>query len=98
MEKIDKPWIAFKVLAAGAVHPKKSFRYAFENGADFVVRCNMRLLLMLVVLASTASVYGAEVKSPIPASMVQISRAVLYPHSNKLSQAKEKAHALFNEM
>lgn len=36
MESIDKPWIAFKVLAAGAVHPKKGFRYAFENGADFI--------------------------------------------------------------
>ncbi|WP_146438764.1 DoxX family protein [Crateriforma conspicua] len=36
MESIDKPWIAFKTLAAGAVHPKKGFRYAFENGADFI--------------------------------------------------------------
>ncbi len=36
MEKLDQPWIAFKTLAAGAVHPKKGFRYAFENGADFI--------------------------------------------------------------
>ncbi len=36
MESLDKPWIAFKTLAAGAVHPKKGFRYAFENGADFI--------------------------------------------------------------
>ena len=36
MESLNKPWIAFKVLAAGAVHPKAGFRYAFENGADFV--------------------------------------------------------------
>ena len=35
MESLDKPWIAFKVLAAGAVHPKNGFRYAFEQGADF---------------------------------------------------------------
>ena len=35
MESLDKPWIAFKVLAAGAVHPKDGFRYVFENGADF---------------------------------------------------------------
>lgn len=35
MESLDKPWIAFKVLAAGAVHPKDGFRYAFEKGADF---------------------------------------------------------------
>lgn len=36
MESLDKPWIAFKTLAAGAVHPKEGFRYAFENGADFI--------------------------------------------------------------
>jgi hypothetical protein len=35
MESLSKPWIAFKVLAAGAVHPKEGFRFVFENGADF---------------------------------------------------------------
>lgn len=36
MSKVDKPWIAFKVLAAGAIHPRDGFKYAFENGADFI--------------------------------------------------------------
>ncbi len=36
MGKIDKPWIAFKVLAGGAIAPDDGFRYAFENGADFI--------------------------------------------------------------
>ena len=36
MRKVDRPWVAFKVLAAGAIPPKDGFRYAFENGADFV--------------------------------------------------------------
>ena len=36
MKKVNKPWIAFKVLAAGAIHPKEGFEYAFEGGADFV--------------------------------------------------------------
>ena len=31
-----EPWIAFKVMAAGAIHPKQAFRYAYERGADFV--------------------------------------------------------------
>lgn len=31
-----RPWIAFKVLAAGAIHPRNGFKYAFENGADFL--------------------------------------------------------------
>ncbi len=36
MKTIKQPWIAFKVLAAGAIHPDVGFRYAFENGADFI--------------------------------------------------------------
>lgn len=34
-QKIKKPWIAFKVLAAGAIRPLAGFSYAFVNGADF---------------------------------------------------------------
>jgi hypothetical protein len=36
MQEVEKPWIAFKVLAAGAIRPESGFRYAFENGADFI--------------------------------------------------------------
>lgn len=36
MKSIEKPWIAFKVLAAGAYLPRDGFRYAFQNGADFI--------------------------------------------------------------
>jgi uncharacterized membrane protein YphA (DoxX/SURF4 family) len=36
MKSRPEPWIAFKTMAAGAVHPKDGFRYAFESGADFV--------------------------------------------------------------
>ena len=35
MKTLETPWIAFKVLAAGAIHPSVSFKYVFENGADF---------------------------------------------------------------
>ncbi len=35
METVDRLWIAFRVLADGAIHPREGFRYAFENGADF---------------------------------------------------------------
>ena len=37
MEKIDKPWLAFKVMAAGAIRPNVAFSYAFRNGADFIL-------------------------------------------------------------
>ena len=30
------PWIAYKVLAAGALKPEDGIKYAFEHGADFV--------------------------------------------------------------
>ncbi len=36
MKTVNKPWIAFKVLGAGVSHPSKGFKYAFENGADFL--------------------------------------------------------------
>jgi hypothetical protein len=36
MKTVSKPWIAYKVMAAGAIHPQEGFRYAYENGADFV--------------------------------------------------------------
>ena len=37
MKGVKKPWIAFKTMAAGAIPPKNAFRYAFLNGADFVL-------------------------------------------------------------
>ncbi len=36
MRKVEKPWIAYKVLAAGAIHPRDGFKHAFQNGADFL--------------------------------------------------------------
>jgi len=36
MKKVDKPWIAYKVMAAGAIHPRDAFKYAYDNGADFI--------------------------------------------------------------
>jgi uncharacterized membrane protein YphA (DoxX/SURF4 family) len=36
MEGLEKPWIAFKTLAAGSIRPQDAFRYSVENGADFL--------------------------------------------------------------
>jgi hypothetical protein len=36
MAELDRPWIAYKVLGAGAIHPREGFAYAFQKGADFV--------------------------------------------------------------
>lgn len=37
MAEVKKPWIAFKILAAGAIQPRAAFPYAFNAGADFIL-------------------------------------------------------------
>jgi hypothetical protein len=37
MATVEKPWIAFKVMAAGAIPPKSAFPYVFTQGADFTL-------------------------------------------------------------
>jgi hypothetical protein len=37
MEKVEKPWVAFKVMAAGAIPPRVAFPHAYRHGADFVI-------------------------------------------------------------
>jgi hypothetical protein len=36
MKTVAKPWVAYKVLAAGAIAPREGFGHAFDNGADFI--------------------------------------------------------------
>ena len=36
VNRIKIPVMGFKVLAAGAIRPQNGFRWAFENGADFI--------------------------------------------------------------
>jgi hypothetical protein len=36
MQGVKVPWIAFKVLAAGAIAPREGLDFAFQSGADFV--------------------------------------------------------------
>ena len=37
MKSVKKTWIAFKIMAAGAIPPKKSFQWAFEGGGDHIL-------------------------------------------------------------
>lgn len=37
MKTVKKPWIGFKVMAAGAIPPQNAFQYAFQNGVDFAL-------------------------------------------------------------
>lgn len=36
VNRVKIPVMGFKVLAAGAIAPEDGFRWAFENGADFI--------------------------------------------------------------
>jgi hypothetical protein len=36
MNGLEEPWIAFKILPAGAIQPKDCFQHAFINRADFI--------------------------------------------------------------
>ncbi len=36
MQDVKVPWVAFKVLAAGAIPPEEGIQFAFDSGADFV--------------------------------------------------------------
>jgi hypothetical protein len=37
MRTVSKPWVAFKVMAAGAINPQVAFPFAYGGGADFIV-------------------------------------------------------------
>jgi hypothetical protein len=36
MNKLEQPWIAYKIMAAGAIKPTDAFQWAFEQGADYI--------------------------------------------------------------
>jgi hypothetical protein len=61
MQAVKRPWIAFKVLAAGAIPPPSGFKFAFENGADFI--CVGMLDFQIVENVNTALDVLANVKS-----------------------------------
>ncbi len=37
MKDVSVPWIAFKVMSAGAIPPEDAFPYVFNNGADHIL-------------------------------------------------------------
>lgn len=36
MQNVEKPWLGYKVLAGGAIQPADGFKFAFDNGAEFI--------------------------------------------------------------
>jgi hypothetical protein len=64
MEGIRKPWIAFKVMAAGAIPPARAFPYAFNNGADFVLAGMFDWQIAEDVRLAKAAIAGAQRTRP----------------------------------
>jgi NAD(P)H-dependent flavin oxidoreductase YrpB (nitropropane dioxygenase family) len=58
MSELQRPWIAYKVLAAGAIHPRSGFQHAFDNGADFI---NVGMFDFQV--AENAAVVGTAIRA-----------------------------------
>jgi hypothetical protein len=65
MAKLDKPWVAYKVLAAGAIPPGKGLPYAFQNGADFAMLGMFDFQIANDIQVANAALKKAE-KRPRP--------------------------------
>ena len=65
MKTLPQPFIAFKVMAAGAILPADGFRFAFENGADFVC-AGMYDFQMVEDVNIACSILQSEIKRERP--------------------------------
>lgn len=65
MKTLPEPFIAFKVMAAGAIMPADGFRYAFENGADFVC-AGMYDFQMVEDVNIACNILASEIKRDRP--------------------------------
>ena len=63
MASLREPWIAFKVLAAGAIMPEEGLKYAFNNGADFVCLGMYDFQIVEDVNIALGAFEGAAVRS-----------------------------------
>ncbi len=60
MRKVTCPWIAYKVMGAGAIHPEEAFGYAYQNGADFICAGMFDFQVAEDVQLAIAAVDGAQ--------------------------------------
>jgi hypothetical protein len=63
MQELERPWLAYKILAAGAIPPRAGFQYAFDNGADFCVVGMFDFQIAEDVLAANAALLQSRNRS-----------------------------------
>ena len=63
MKNVRRPWIAYKVLGAGAINPKDGFQYAFANGADFICAGMFDFQIQENVIVASAVLSGQWARS-----------------------------------
>jgi len=64
MQDVQKPWIAFKVMAAGAIPPENAFPFVLNSGADFVLAGMFDFEIAHDVKLARNAVAGAKRKRP----------------------------------
>lgn len=64
MKDVEKPWIAFKVMAAGAIPPQNAFPYVVNNGADHVLAGMFDFEIAEDVQIARRAVEGADRDRP----------------------------------
>jgi len=64
MQQVKRPWIAFKVMAAGAIPPKDAFPYVFNHGADHVLAGMFDFEIAEDVKIARRAVAGAKRRRP----------------------------------
>ena len=64
MQGVTKPWIAFKVMAAGGIPPASAFPYAYNHGADFVLAGMFDFEMAQDVCVAQEAIAKAQRKRP----------------------------------
>ncbi len=80
-----EPWIAFKTLAAGAVHPNEGFKFALEGGADFL--CVGMYDFQVV---DDVNIYTDIVKNPIERSRRLLDEVDREKYEAELEEQEEE--------
>ena len=66
MKTVSRPWVAFKVMAAGAIPAQVGINHAFQHGADFVIAgmFDFQLAADVEIVVKAPQAYQARANGP----------------------------------